>query len=486
MAQPKPMPLESRVLKVIREQGLIPTPQRILVAVSGGPDSVCLLHALYLLRDELKIDLHIAHLNHQLRGAESEADAAYVSELAGQLNLPAIIEKRDVEAYQAKRRLSLEEAAREVRYEFLAEAARAIGAERVAVGHTLNDQIETILLHIIRGSGTRGLRGLQFTQSLRFSNFDLTVIRPMLETGREETLEFCAERHLQPCADSSNLSLAPLRNRVRTELLPLLKGYNAGISESLRRLGRIAQDEGAFLEAESSRVWTEMAVQENDSVTFPKEAFQKTHPALQRLLLRTSIHKLLGSLKDIEARHIEEIVQVLQKPAGKRIVLPGGLVFRIDYNRFILEFEGGEFVPFPELPKDCCVAIPGQVELPGWQIKAEIVDADGEEWKKGNGCPPNFSAFFDYQKIGKEITIRARRPGDWFQPLGMSESKKVGKFMADSRIPQKWRNRIPVVSSQNQIIWIVGWRIDERVKVTSSTRRILHLSVHTFPEQLYR
>ena len=172
-------PLEQRVLQYIRENGLIHTGEKILVAVSGGPDSVSLLHILYRLQSELNISLHIAHLNHQLRGQEAESDARYVADLGRKLKIPATIENRDVSGYQAESHLSLEEAAREVRYCFLAETAQSLGMDRVAVGHTRNDQAETVLLHILRGTGTRGLRGLQPDRTLQFTGRQLTVIRPL-------------------------------------------------------------------------------------------------------------------------------------------------------------------------------------------------------------------------------------------------------------------------------------------------------------------
>ena len=222
--------IEQRVLKFIQHNRLIPSQQKVVVAVSGGPDSVCLLYSLYHLQTSLKMCLHIAHLNHQLRGEESDQDSLYVDELAKKLNIPATIEKRDVSTYRDKHHLSLEEAAREVRYSFLGQVAESIGTNLVAVGHNLNDQIETILLHIIRGTGTRGLRGLQAKQSMQFDGRRLVVIRPLLEIPREEIEEYCQFLRLQPRTDSSNLSLSLLRNRIRCELLSLLKSYNPGIS----------------------------------------------------------------------------------------------------------------------------------------------------------------------------------------------------------------------------------------------------------------
>ncbi len=211
---------EQRVLRYIREQHLIPPGQKLVVAVSGGPDSVCLLHILFKLRGELDIGLHIAHLNHQLRGKESDADAAYVGELARKLGVTATIEARNVKSYRTQHRLSLEEAAREVRYSFLAEVAAAVKAERVAVGHTASDHVETILMHLIRGSGTGGLRGLLPLTRWRSPGTGITIIRPLLELTREETAAYCRHHRLCPRTEASNLSPEMFRNSIRQKLLP--------------------------------------------------------------------------------------------------------------------------------------------------------------------------------------------------------------------------------------------------------------------------
>ena len=188
--------LTCRVLHFIQEQQLISESQKLLVAVSGGADSVCLLHILVALQKELDITLHVAHLDHQLRGAESEADARYVADLAHRLGIPATVERRDVKAYKARRHVSLEEAAREVRYFFLAQVVESIGANGVAVGHTADDHVETILMHLIRGSGTRGLRGLQPLRRWQYSGGSLTIIRPLLTASREETAGYCHHHRL--------------------------------------------------------------------------------------------------------------------------------------------------------------------------------------------------------------------------------------------------------------------------------------------------
>ncbi len=505
--------LPERVLHFIQEYHLVSSRHRLLVAVSGGPDSVCLLHILVKLQDELGIKLHVAHLDHQLRGAESAADAQYVSDLAHRLGIPATIEQRDVKTYQTRQRISLEEAAREVRYAFLAQVARSIGASRVAVGHTADDHIETILMHLIRGTGTRGLRGLE--ASTRWQS--VLIIRPLLEVSRQETANYCHRHKLMPRLDASNLSLSPLRNRIRQQLLPLLRSYNPQVAEALLRTARIAGDDLAYLDEEVAQLWDTVAQKQESVIILDKDRFLELPPALKRHLLRAAIEMLLGNLKDIEMRHIEEIMTALSKPAGKRISLPGGLMFSIEYDRYLLAPDPAALSPFPILEAEFPLKIPGETWLSGWRIEATIIDPSVVKGKPGRAFAPLetitplpldkgsvkgrspftnysspspskergtegvrlidnlFTAYFDLDKSGDKLVVRSRQPGDRFQPLGMSQPKKLGEFMIDAKIPHAWRQRIPLVCSPQHILWVVGWRIDDRVKVIDSTRQILCL-----------
>ncbi|MBA7465605.1 tRNA(Ile)-lysidine synthase [subsurface metagenome] len=462
--------LGQRVLGFIQENKLVSSQHCLLVAVSGGSDSVCLLHILVKLREELGIRLHVAHLNHQLRGAESEADAHYVADLAHRLDIPASIEQRDVKAFKIQQRISLEEAAREVRYTFLAQVAKSIGANRVAVGHTADDHIETILMHLIRGTGTRGLRGLQPSSRWQSSGSSLTIIRPLLPVSRRETADYCHNHQLMPRIDASNLSLSPLRNRIRHQLLPLLESYNPQVAEALLRTARIAGDDLAFLDKETTREWGKIAQKQGNTITLDKEGFLKLPSALKRYLLRRAIEDLLGNLKDIESRHIEEIMDALTKPAGKRLSLPGGLIFSIEYNRYLLGSDQAALSPFPILATEFPLKLPGETVLPGWRIEATIISREQMPEKD-----EDFTAYFDRDKTGDKLLVRPRQPGDRFQPLGMSQPKKLGQFMIDAKIPSAWRQRIPLVCSPQHILWVVGWRIDERVKVTDATKQVLCL-----------
>ncbi|OGN94603.1 MAG: tRNA lysidine(34) synthetase TilS [Chloroflexi bacterium RBG_13_51_18] len=465
--------LEQKVLACLREKKLVSPGERLIVAVSGGPDSVCLLSILSVLRGELGIELHIAHLNHQLRGKDSEADAKYVAGLAKRLAIPATIASRDVKSYQQQRRLSLEEAAREVRYDFLAAVAKEAGAHKVAVGHTSDDHIETLLMHLIRGSGTRGLRGLTPLAELKVSGGSLAIIRPLLCLSRQDTVVYCRARRLKPRLDASNLSLEPLRNQVRRRLIPVLHKYNPQVDIALLRLSRTASDDLDFIENEARRLMKNIIMVGKSSVVIDKKGFLVLHPALQRQLLRISIESLLGSLKDIEAGHIEDIIEALDKPAGKVIGLPFGINFTIEYDRYILAQESLSLCPFPPLEGETELKIPGRTVFSGWEIDAAVITPS--EFKSRSRETNDFSACFDFEKAGRKLAVRCRLPGDRFQPLGMAQSKKLNVFMIDARIPQAWRRRIPIVCSGEKTLWVVGFRIDERFKVRTDTKNVLRL-----------
>ena len=273
-----------------------------------------------------------------------------------------------------------------------------------------------------------------------------------------------------PRIDTSNLSLSHLRNRIRQQLMPLLQSYNPRVDEALLRAARIVADDLSFLGEVVDRLWDKVVREQENTLILDKESFLELPPALQRHLLRTAIEKLLGNLIDIETRHIEEVIAALSKPAGKKITLPGGLIFAIEYDKYLLGTDPAALSPFPVLESEFALKIPGQTHLSGWCIEAEVTD------KKGGGSANNLlSADFDLDKAGRKLIVRARQPGDRFQPLGMSQPKKLNEFMIDSKIPQAWRRRVPVVCSPGHILWVVGWRIDERAKVTGDTKQVLHM-----------
>ena len=462
--------LAQKVISFIQKHNLFVPGDKLVVAVSGGADSVCLFHILVECRTSLGVELHVAHLNHQLRGNESDTDAEYVLGLACRLGVPATVVRWDVADYRAAKGLSLEEAAREVRYDFLAEVAREMNATKVVVGHTRDDRVETILLHLLRGTGVAGLSGLQPRSLLRCGEHGrhLEIVRPLLEVTRRETWDYCKEHELEPRIDSSNVEPVFLRNRIRLELLPLLKTYNPSVDAALLRLADIASDEASFIEEQVSLLWDRLASEEKGIVYLDKDELAALPQALQRQAFRFAVKRLRGDLKDIEADHIEAMIDFLSKPAGRRISLPQGLNLTVEYGRLALMSSQASVCPFPSIVGTFNINIPGETDLAGWRVRAEIL-------KKPTDDGDDFAASLDLDKTGGKLMVRCRRPGDRFRPLGMSQTKKLQDFMVDSRIPRSWRDRVPLVCSPQQILWVVGWRIDDRVKVTETTRKVLHL-----------
>jgi tRNA(Ile)-lysidine synthase len=275
------------------------------------------------------------------------------------------------------------------------------------------------------------------------------------------------------------------------------------VCEALLRTAHIASDDLAFLDKEIAQLWGEVAQEQENTIILNKVRFLGLPSALKRHLLRVSIEKLLGNLKDIETRHIEEIMGALTKPAGKRLNLPGGLIFSIEYDKYLIGADPAALSPFPSLGGEFQLKIPGETLLPGWRIEANILsqeDFTTASFIKGrfkgrspfnNYSSPSpskereaegvrlidelFTAYFDLDKTGDRLTVRSRQTGDRFQPLGLSQPKKLGEFMIDAKIPHAWRQRIPIVCSPQHILWVVGWHIDERVKVTDNTKQILRL-----------
>jgi tRNA(Ile)-lysidine synthase len=283
-------------------------------------------------------------------------------------------------------------------------------------------------------------------------------------------VQYCWENEIQPKLDISNLSLSPLRNRIRQKLLPLLKSYNPRVVEALLRITTISRDEVDFLDAEIARLWPLMIIEREGFVILKKDRLNKLSLALKRHLIMAVIENLVGSLKDIEAIHIEAILAAMDKPAGTRIDLPSGLILSIEYDRFVLGIMNVNTCPYPVISGEQHIQVPGKTAVSGWLVNAEIVKPDSKVREENS-----FVACFDINKTGIALKISHRRPGDRFQPLGMTGMKKLNKFMIDEKVPRHWRRQIPIVFSPKHILWLVGYRIDDRVKVTKETKKVLRL-----------
>jgi tRNA(Ile)-lysidine synthase len=310
----------------------------------------------------------------------------------------------------------------------------------------------------------------------------LQLIRPLLETSRAEIEAYCWEHGLKPRFDRSNLDTTYYRNRLRHELIPYLESYNPNIREVLRRSAQVIGDDYSFLQAELERVWpTVVSLESKEAITFDLERWRDLPTSQQRSTLREAIHRLHRSLRNINWIHIENALPALRgKPAGTRVTLPQGLMLSIGYRDFTVADEG--YVPEVDWPlllvESLPVAVPGVTELPdsGWCLEAAVVER--EEFNEDHLDNPNpWQAFLDCEKVGTELVLCQRRPGDRFQPLGLGgHEKSLHTFMIDHKIPRSLRDFVPIVASPQRIVWVVGWRVDERAKITASTKRVLHLA----------
>ena len=468
--------LERKLLKGVERlmRGVGPSLMRspILVAVSGGPDSLALLLLLNRLREPLGLTLHAAHLNHGLRGADAESDAQFVKDTANSLGLPATLGAEDVKSYAAGRGLSPEEAAREARYAFLATVAAEHGAASAALGHTADDQAETVLMHVLRGSGLTGLAGMSALsyRPAAQGGERVALLRPLLDATREETAAYCRWRGFAPRDDATNRSLEFTRNKIRLELLPFLSSYNPRIREALLRLSAAAAHDQDYIVGEAVQAFGKLAAADGGGIRIEREGFASLHPALKRHLLRLAYREVTGSTDGLEHSHIEDMVKLSDGAAGRRVDLPDGIVFSTGYDSLSLTMNAVGASGPPALRGEHPLRVPGQTRIPGWSVTARLLPYGGE--------PPNagaYTATLDAKRVGQALCVRGRRPGDRFTPLGMTGSRKLQDFMVDARIPSDLRDGAPLVVSEEGIVWIVGHRIAHWARVTEETDEILSL-----------
>lgn len=465
----------------------------LVVGVSGGADSTCLITCLSRIKEAHRLRLHVAHLNHNIRGEEAYEDARFVSDLAQELGLEATIEERNVVTYQKERRISsLEQAAREVRYRFLLGVANTVGATAVVVAHTADDLAETLLLHILRGSGTNGLRGMSELSPWPWPQEEskLMLFRPLLTLAKTDTVGYCRELGKSYQEDSINHLPNFTRNRVRLNLLPLLEAeFNPKVRESLVRLSRTASLELDYMEGETDRLWDQVAVEANGGVDFRQPELAQAHPALLYLVLRKAYSRVAGDTRRLSQRHLDAMVELVKsnsvKSAGRSLDLPGGLKIHRSYDYLRLSQEPNLPCPFPHLdpaPELWAPAVggtPTTAKAGLWEIALRSVDSGQIDYKDRTCSPPapvlgsmpeqqTWTAYFDREALGERFWLRHWLPGDRFQPLGLAGEKKLQDFFTDTRVPRDWRKRVPLLVTERGIAWVVGYRIAHWARVDTN------------------
>ena len=481
--------VDGQVLASLHRAGYADRDVTLLVGVSGGADSTTLLHSLHRLSRSHRISLHVAHLNHDFRGDEADEDARFVESLAQKLGLPVTVEKRDPIAYQRDRGISsFEQGAREMRYEFMARVAEKAGAVAVAVGHTADDLAETVLLHILRGSGLPGLRGMTEVAPWPWPTGleSPALFRPMLEVNKADTVEYCRELGQDFRLDSGNFLFRFTRNRVRQNLMPYLAAeYNPRVREALVRLARTSALELDYLEGEMNRAWPGLLIAPENAANsasdriliFDRAALSELHPALRRLVLRRGYVALAGDSRRLRESHLRAMSDLSEGRASARTLdLPNGLKLESAGDRLTLyggneEILGADALTEGEYELSLTLPVaPGEENtmlLAGWRVAAQVLNghelANLPDFQSGD----NFTAYLDLNALGdpKQVRVRTRRPGDRFQPLGMSGVKKLQDFLTDAKAPRSRRDRIPLLVGDTGIAWVVGYRIADWAKV---------------------
>ena len=446
--------IDKRVAEYVGRRGCLERGETIVVAVSGGPDSTALLLILSRIARELGLKIRAGHFDHQLRGrSEADGDRRFVASLCRALRVQLATGQGNAATRAKRQKESLEDAARKIRYRFLGDEARAAEATAVVTGHTLDDRAETVLLHVLRGSGLSGLAAMAPRSPWPFGNGPV-IARPIVELLREDTVRYCRDSGVEPRLDPTNELPIAMRNRVRHELMPALREFNPRVAEALARLADSAVADDDFIDRVAKRDWSALASATRERVVFPREAFAGFHPAIQvRLLMRAA--ERVGGDASPAASHLSNIVAALDKQTS-RVSLPGGLICSIGRQRITISRPGGKA---RERPSEATLTVPGKTSWGAWTLTA----------KETKGALPKrigeLEAYLTATAIRGGMLVRSRRPGDRLRPLGMRGEKKVQDILTDAKVPAEERDDVPIVCDDKGVLWVVGQRLAERAAV---------------------
>jgi tRNA(Ile)-lysidine synthase len=486
----------NRVITYIGQHQLLPEHGTIVVALSGGADSLCLLHLLDSLcgpgKQYPSLRLHVAHLNHNLRAKTASHDAIDVARIARSLHLPITIGTVNVPALARNERRSIEDAARVARYRFLRSIAQLqTQPASIAVAHHLDDQVETLILHWLRGGGITGAIGLQPEQQ--------NIIRPLLALTHAETLAYCQHHSLQPLEDESNNDTRFLRNHIRHDLLPLLEAINPGIRTTLTRNAEVIQVDAAWIEAQITNAWpTVIATEQDKYISLRRDALLALPLSLQRHLLRRLTAHLSTGQSPLELRHYKLIEELLQResnseeltlhlPAHIHMIYAGDIVVFTTHNNTVVTHSIHSSIG----NNAAILPIPGRIAVPEtvWLAIAEAITGEQlqmarkalqhEDWPTlwRVLASDRYEVYIDGDAMRSPIKVRTRHPGDRMQPLGMAREKKVQDILVDRHIPRNEREHIPLFFSDAHCVWLAGISLDHRARLRSTTQTIVRLSI---------
>jgi tRNA(Ile)-lysidine synthase len=474
-----------KISSVLRDQCSLDPKKPIVVGVSGGPDSMCLMDVLRT----AGYRIIVAHFNHKLR-AESDVEANAVEKTASRFMIPCVVGSEDVRTHAHASNLSIEEAARNLRYQFLFKQARRLKAQAVAVAHTADDQVETVLMHFIRGAGLTGLKGMTYRTLLSAFDSEIPIVRPLLDVWREETVIYCASHGLSPLYDPSNDSFNFLRNRLRHALIPTLETYNPRFREAVWRSVQSLSSDHAVLTETVEAWWKKCAIQEaDDYIMLDLSTLSTRSSGLQRNLIRRAVERLIPGQETVYAV-LERAVAFIADPARVRMDLTGGLaLFREGEALYIAKPDAQlPFDRWPQMPaqQDSIeLSLPGHVTISGgWRFSSEKWRLPALAWEQSIRNNDRFQVWLDAEDLPDRLELRVRQPGDLFEPLGMKgHSQKLSDFFTNVKLPKRARDRWPLLCSGDIVIWVPGYRPAEAFKLSQTSRRIVYFALTPPPEK---
>ncbi|WP_302654466.1 tRNA lysidine(34) synthetase TilS [uncultured Clostridium sp.] len=456
-----------KVKYFIIDNNMIKAEEKILVALSGGPDSVCLLHILYSLKEKLNIKLGAIHINHMLRGEEALKDERYVNDICEKLRIDCYIERIDINKVASENSISLEMAGREERYKAFQKIKEKYGYDKVAVAHNANDQAETILMRMMRGTGLEGLVGIKAVR-------EGGIIRPILCLNRSEIESYCAENHLMPRIDKSNMERIYSRNKVRLDILPYMKeNFNKDIIDTLNRMALILSKDNEYIEEQSNKCYEEYCKCTNHKIVIEQNLFVKEKEAIVTRVIKRAFKEISKSHQNFEMKHIYDVIDLYNKGTGKSINLTNSIIAENTYGDIIFKKKNNMKITKDEsevsIIKESVIE---EIKFKNYMIKMEVIDREKNVEFSNNAL----IKLFDYDKIEERIVIRNRKDGDKMKPLGIKGTKKLKDIFINLKVPREERDVIPLICFDDEIAWIVGYKVSESFKITKSTKRVLKIS----------
>lgn len=456
-----------KVMSYIKDNNLIKSGDKVLVALSGGPDSVCLLNILYNLKAELNIEVGAAHLNHLLRDKDAFEDEEYVKTLCKSLDIPCFVKRVDINKYSKDKKMSSEMAGREARYNFFDDIVKDEGYTKIATAHNANDQAETILFRLMRGSGIEGLCGIKVRRD--------KIIRPILCLSRKEVEEYIEINNLKPRIDKTNFEKIYNRNKIRLDMIPYIKeNFNEDIIQTLNRMSVLLQKDNEFIENSARSFYEKHCIEQSDYFIIKKEMFDNKEAVVTRVI-RYALTNFSKTHYDFEMKHIYEICNLAKNNSGKAIDLPNKIYAENIYGDIYIK----ERININNIDVKQEIVV-NKNEIKGKKIFFDNENIEFSLLKNDSNLDlnqNNLIKYFDFDKINDSISLRKRKNGDKIIPLGMKGSKKIKDLFIDMKVPKEERDCIPLLCFDENISWIVGIRVSEEYKITNKTKNILRVIV---------